>query len=601
MEEDVMFAGVVQERGACGESRGAMVERAMPSSELSNALNPYANQPRPRPSYAVPYDQLAPPQPQPYVPHRSELELAISEHPPPPPYATPVSAHPYSPNAVAPRQPNPASIQAVQELLRMVASTREAQEVERKRRLEWEREQEAKYVQQREAMERKLQELTKEVITLRASNNVDPTPSSSGLLTPQHMMSPTLAIQQSPQLATPVSPVSSFPYPPFVQGSSNQHQQLYDNRFQPSPHPEPSVLQTPISAVTPSPSPHLNSVQPIQQRPQNPSAPSSRGKKRQNSELSSDSESSGSEGPSTNSHRVKPSQHAMRAHILRMMKVDTDKELPDSHTEGVNLGPNDPVRFVWDKTTKQSVHNTRMKTRILADIKSNRKKYKHVPDKDFGKKNLESCFESCFVTLRQKFKAQHNPDDAQKYKQREDNKARRARHASRKKLKLNNRAEARLKVDALQHVTFDGALQIECMSSDDSDDDGSGSRSLGILYTRGHQWRSSRLKRFYDILDEEEKQDKYLQPKRGMGKKERCVGPPKDFALPPEGVGTWMISKHWIKASQTKYPDLLTVLSKRVEDSPGFDWEGFDVLGEESDAPDDELETTANSENYALV
>lgn len=124
----------------------------------------------------------------------------------------------------------------------------------------------------------------------------------------------------------------------------------------------------------------------------------------------------------------------MRRHILLMMKIDSDKQLPDSHVEGVTLGPDDPVRFVWDKTTKQSVHNTRMKTRILADIKEKRKKYKHVPDKDFGKKNLESCFEACFVTLRQKFKAQHNPDDAQKYKQREDIKARRARHVSRKKL-----------------------------------------------------------------------------------------------------------------------------------------------------------------------
>ncbi|KAG6903491.1 hypothetical protein C0995_005514 [Termitomyces sp. Mi166 len=597
----------------------------MPSSELSNALNPYANQPRPRPSYSVPYEQLPPPQPQLYVPHRSELELAISEPQPPLPYAHPVfNNHSpfstvYNTNTVAPRQPNPASIQAVQDLMRLVASTREAQEVERKRRLEWEHEQEARYAQQQAEMARKLQELTQEVITLRASNNVHPTPpSSSGLLTPQHMMSPSLTIQQSPQLASPISPISqpsSYQYPTFVQGSSNQafhDQQVYDNRFQPSPHPEPPVLQTPVSAVTPSPSPHLTSVQP-NEAPQNLSVLPSHGKKRQSSELSDSDSESGSENSSTSTHRVKrinhhdtrclTIHHAMRAHILRMMKIDSDKELPDSHTEGVILGPEDPVRFVWDKTTKQSVHNTRMKTRILVDIKAKRKKYKHVPDKDFGKKNLESSFEACFITLRQKFKAQNNPDDAQKYKQREDTKARRARHVSRKKLKLNNRAEARLKVEALQHVIFDGALQLDCMSSDDSDDDGTGSRSLGVLYTRGHQWRSSRLKRFYDILDEEERQDKYLMPKRGVGKKERCVGPSKDFALPPERVATWMISKRWIKASQIKYPDLLAVLAKRVEDPPGFDWEGFDVLGEESDVPNDEVQTadSENSMNYALV
>lgn len=260
----------------------------MPSSELSNALNPYANQPRPRPAYPVPYDTLQPQQPPPYVPHRSELELAVSEPPPPPP-----------------RQPNPASIQAVQELLRFVASTRDAQEAERTRRLQWEREQEAKYAQQQAQMERKLQQLTQEVITLRASNNAHPTPpSSSGLLTPQQILSPSLAIQQPPQLATPTSPVShsSYPYPAFVQGSSNQ-QQVYDNRFHASPHPEPSV-----SAVTPSPSPHLNFVQPNQE-PQNLSVPSSHGKKRQSSELSSDGEASSSESSSTSNHRVKRINH----------------------------------------------------------------------------------------------------------------------------------------------------------------------------------------------------------------------------------------------------------------------------------------------------
>ncbi|KAG6869319.1 hypothetical protein C0993_000072 [Termitomyces sp. T159_Od127] len=447
----------------------------MPSSELSNALNPYANQRRPAHVPAPPYV--------------SELHGAVAEPQPPPP-----------------RQPNPPAIHAVHELLRFVAA-------ERTRRLQWEHDQEAKYAQQHADMERRLQQLTQEVITLRNAST-----------------------------------------PP----------------------------------VSPSPSPRLDYAL---------------RKKRQSSELDSDSASDSS----SSSHRVKrtnhhdtrcltihvcsapacpsrshPSQHAMRAHILLMMKIDTDKQLPESHVEGVTLGADDPVRFVWDKTTKQSVHNTRMKTRVLADIKDKRKRYKHVPDKDFGKKNLEACFEACFVTLRQKFKAQHNPDDAQRYKKREDVKARRARHVSRKKLKLTNRAEARLKVDALEHVIFDGALQTECMSSDDSEDD-NGARAPGMLYTRGHQWRSSRLKRFYDILDEGEKQDKYAMPKRGVGKKERSVGPLKDFALPPERVATWMISKRWIKASQAKYPDLLAVLEKRIEDPPGFDWEGFDVLGEESD------------------
>ncbi|KAG6831403.1 hypothetical protein H0H92_011005 [Tricholoma furcatifolium] len=565
----------------------------MTSSELSNALNPYINQPRHRPTYQTPYEHPPQPQPQPYIPHRSELEHAFSEPPPPPP----------PPANVAPaRQPNPANVQAVQELLRIVASTRESQEIERQRRLEWEREQEVKYAQRQTEMEKKISELTQEVISLRATQN-QPTPPNSGLLTPQFLMSPALAIQPSPQPVSPISPVSQpspYSYPPFVQGSSNQpflDPQSYDQQFQQSPHPEPigGLLEMPLHSLTPSPSPHLSAIQPNQAH-HTVSAPVSRshGKKRQSSELSSDDdESNSSDSSSTSNRRIKRSSHhdtrcltihhAMRKHLILMMMLENDKHLPDSHTEGLALGANDPVRFVWEKTTKQSVHNSRMKARVISDLKDNRRKYRHVPDKDFGKKSLESTFEACFVTLRQKFKAQQDPELAQKSKQREDAKARRARHVSRKKTKLNARADARMRFDALEHVIFDGALQLECMSSEDSGDDGDGS----VLYTRGHQWRSCRLQRFYNILDDEERADKALMPKRGVGRKERCSGPPKEFALPPDRIATWMISKQWIKASEARYPDIVNALAKRIED-PRFDWGNFHLLGEESD---DESET----------
>src|SRR6266702_1602733 len=62
----------------------------MPTSELSDALNPYYAQPRPRPTH-LSGNQRPPPALQPATPqhatHRSELELAISEPPRPP--ATP--------------------------------------------------------------------------------------------------------------------------------------------------------------------------------------------------------------------------------------------------------------------------------------------------------------------------------------------------------------------------------------------------------------------------------------------------------------------------------------------------------------------------------
>jgi hypothetical protein len=124
----------------------------------------------------------------------------------------------------------------------------------------------------------------------------------------------------------------------------------------------------------------------------------------------------------------------MRNHLLRVMMLESDKDLPDSHVEGTPLGPDDSIRFVWDKTPKQSVHNGRMKERVLKDLKANRQLYKHVSDKDFGKKTLDSVFDQAFVTLRQKFKAQRDASVAKSHKQREDIKAQRARRLSRRKI-----------------------------------------------------------------------------------------------------------------------------------------------------------------------
>lgn len=123
----------------------------------------------------------------------------------------------------------------------------------------------------------------------------------------------------------------------------------------------------------------------------------------------------------------------MRNHICRMMNIESESRLPDSHIEGNPLGPTDPVRFVWDKTTKQSVHNARMKARILEDILAKRRKYKHVPQKEFSKKSVEAAFEQRYVTLRQKFREQRDDLAAENTKKREDHKARKARHLSRRK------------------------------------------------------------------------------------------------------------------------------------------------------------------------
>jgi hypothetical protein len=169
-----------------------------------------------------------------------------------------------------------------------------------------------------------------------------------------------------------------------------------------------------------------------------------------------------------------------------------------------------------------------------------------------------------------------------------------------------------------EHIIFDGALQLECMSSEDSDmEDGaeSSSRSSGILRTRGYRWRSRRLVRFYCALDDEEREDRFPRPKRGIGRKERYTGPPKEgFHLPPEGVASWMISRRWIKTAQARFPDLPDTLARLVQDPPGFDWNQFHTLGEESEDSADELQTyhglqhplpqqrtSTSSLNYALI
>lgn len=115
------------------------------------------------------------------------------------------------------------------------------------------------------------------------------------------------------------------------------------------------------------------------------------------------------------------------------MRIDSDKQLPDSHIEGTPLPLSEPIRFVWDKTPKQSVHNGRMKTRFIADLKAHRRLYKHVPDRDFSKKNLDSAFDQAFVTFRQKFKVQRDESAALLLKQKEDGKALKARRLARKK------------------------------------------------------------------------------------------------------------------------------------------------------------------------
>ena len=285
------------------------------------------------------------------------------------------------------------------------------------------------------------------------------------------------------------------------------------------------------------------------------------------------------------------------------MQLDDDKQLPDSYVEGTPFGPDDLVRFVWDKTPKQSVHNSRMKERVLKDLKANRRLYKHVPDSEFGKKSLESAFDQAFVTLRQKFKAQRDTSIARNHKQREDMKAMRARRLSRRKVvstitgsstyyrlnpiqKLGKRSEARNRMRMFEHITFDGALQLECMSSEESEveEDPANETRTVVLCIRGCPWRSLRLQHFFDALDREERETSAQKPRRGVGRKERYRGPAKEgILLPPKGVASWMVSKRWMAMVQQSHSEVQEMLKDLIVDTDAFDWSRVPLMLVESD------------------
>lgn len=126
------------------------------------------------------------------------------------------------------------------------------------------------------------------------------------------------------------------------------------------------------------------------------------------------------------------------------------------------------------------------------------------------------------------------------------------------------------------------------MSSEESEPEdapGSVQRPVMTFRIRGLPWRSRRLQNFYMTLDEGDQIDKSAQPRRGLGRRERCVGPNKEiYNLPPKGVASWMISRRWLNDLRRDYPESAGLMGDIVSDPPGFDWNVFRALGgEESD------------------
>jgi hypothetical protein len=115
------------------------------------------------------------------------------------------------------------------------------------------------------------------------------------------------------------------------------------------------------------------------------------------------------------------------------MDIDEDRQLPDNHIEGALLELNQPVRFIWERTVKQSPHNARMKARVIANLLGNRQLYEHVPEKDFDPAVLDSVFDQSFITLRRKFRAQRDATIAAELHEREVTKNIKTRRMTRKR------------------------------------------------------------------------------------------------------------------------------------------------------------------------
>jgi hypothetical protein len=131
------------------------------------------------------------------------------------------------------------------------------------------------------------------------------------------------------------------------------------------------------------------------------------------------------------------------------------------------------------------------------------------------------------------------------------------------------------------HSTFDGALQLDCMSSEESE--GEPSDGTQVLRVRGLPWRSSRLLKLYNALDEE-----YLSRmtlKRGVAMKDKYFGSMKEgyLVLPPKGVSAWMVSKRWLRSMAAVHKDLEQWLKPLLVESIGFDWHNFTELGDETE------------------
>lgn len=212
----------------------------------------------------------------------------------------------------------------------MVSSTREAQEIERKRRLAWEQEQEAKYSQRQAQTERELFDMRQEIELLRANIKDLRNSQRSGVLT-SHSTSPVSSEHRSHQPVSPVSPVlqtATHPNQVFVQGSSSdalsaQSSYYHAHQFETTQDRHPQEFVPTSQSITPTPSPQLTLVEASRQFPENHTS-RRKSRKRQNSELSSSTDSSSSESSGRSQSRP---QKRINHHDKRCLTINVRTSL----------------------------------------------------------------------------------------------------------------------------------------------------------------------------------------------------------------------------------------------------------------------------------
>lgn len=176
------------------------------------------------------------------------------------------------------------------------------------------------------------------------------------------------------------------------------------------------------------------------------------------------------------------------------------------------------IRLDWDKTAKSSAHNNAVKNQVVASLKDEHPAlYPDVPKREFSQKAMEKAFDDVLASFRARWRGS-NGEARPSFQRR----GRSASGTGIKKAKLERRINARNMMKSWSRKAFDGCFQVECMSDEEDD-------SVANI-----PWRSTRLVRFFDDLDEET-----------IGSVVRRTDGFTAGPLPPKGIARWMVSKRW--------------------------------------------------------